>query len=116
MIERSRNSGPEDRIDSYCEPPIVVQFSMILDRGLTKAEKSKLKRLEARISAMFMAAGATIRLCESSGEGDQRKIGFVPGLIGSPLVSLSANHFLAASDDELLREFESSIEKLSKGR
>ncbi len=63
---------------------------------------------------MFRAAGATIRLCEGVGEGDQRTIGLIPGLIGLPLVSLSAVHFLTSPDDLLLHELEQGIDALSK--
>jgi hypothetical protein len=114
MIEKIQTSFPEDRTQSYSDPAVVVEISMIMDRGLTKAEKAKFKQLEARISAMFLAAGSVIRICEGIGEGDQRMIGFIPGLIGSPLISLSATQFLSASDDELLHELESRIEKMSK--
>jgi hypothetical protein len=78
-----------------------AEVSMIMDRGLTADEKAKLNRLQYQI---FMAPGRAVRVCEGTGEGDNRMIRFYLGIgVGPPLFSLPAAQFLAASDEELRR-------------
>jgi hypothetical protein len=88
----------------------VAEVSMILDRGLTAGEKTKFDRMKDRASAIFTAAGHTIRLCEATGEGERRKIGFVPGLFGAPLISLPSAEFLASPDEKLLQDLQRTLE------
>ncbi len=81
-----------------------AEVSMMLDRGLSADEKAKFNRVQDRLAAIFTAAGQVVRVCEGTGEGEDRVIGFIPGLIGRPLISLPAAQFLASSDEELLHE------------
>jgi hypothetical protein len=114
MNDRFPTSSSEGRTETYSAPVVVAEYSMILDRGLTQQEKIKFKRLESRIADLFRAAGAIIRLCEGIGEGEKRTIGLIPGLIGLPLVSLTATQFLTTPDELLLRDLERQIDDLSK--
>src|SRR6266540_114322 len=98
MIEKGQAPLTADRTDSYCDPALVLEVSMILDRGLTTAERAKFKQVEARISTLFKAAGTVIRRCDATGEGDRRTIGLIPGLFGPPLISIPAAQFLSESD------------------
>lgn len=109
-----RNPLSEGWTETYADPAMIISVSMIRDRKLTPAEKAKLKQLEIRVSRMFSEVGVAIRVCEGFGEGDQRKVGFIPGLIGPPLVSFPASHFLSASNEELLHEMQIRIEEMSK--
>jgi hypothetical protein len=79
-----------------------VSNDFILDRRLTADEKAKFDRVKDRFSAIFTAAGHVVRVCEGTGEAGRRIIGFLPGLVGPPLVSVPADQFLSASDEELL--------------
>jgi hypothetical protein len=114
MSKNLQPSVPEDRTESFSEPPIVVSFSMILDRGLTEPEKVKFKRLEAQISEIFVSIGVVIRLCEGKADGDLRTISFIPRLIGIPLITFSSEHFLRTPDNDLLIELGSRIAEFTR--
>jgi len=74
----------------------------------------KFARIENRLSAIFSSAGYVVRVCDGMGEGEGRLIGFVPGLIGAPLISVPAVRFLVGSDEQVLNDVKSSVEKLPK--
>ena len=114
MSSSQQSSVPEDRTDSFSAPAMVVHISMILDRGLIDAERTKLKRVEARISEMCIAAGVVIRVCEGKLDGSQRTISFIPGLIGNPFITFTSEHFLLSSEEALLDEFSSKIAEFSR--
>jgi len=86
-----------------------AEVTMILSRGLSPEEKTKLAEVEKLLSEYFAAAGHVIRVCQGVGDNDQRMIQFIPGFIGPPLVVIPAGEFLAASVDELLQTIEDNL-------
>jgi len=90
-----------------------AEKSLIMEGdGLTLDEAAKLKRLDGRLSAMFVGAGHDdIRFCRISDAGGQRMIGFAPTLSGRYRVAIAAADYLAASDDELLDALKEILDK-----
>ena len=87
-----------------------AECDMILARKLTVKEEARLKQVNFLLHDFFSARGHAVRVCEGEGEGKDRMIGFIPGLVGRPRVSLPADQFLTASDDELRRVLESRMD------
>jgi hypothetical protein len=80
---------------------IAAHVSMMLDLGLTAAEKTKFDRVQDRLAAMFAEKGYAVRLCQGTLHGNCRMIGFVAGLVGPAIVTIPASQFLSATDNEM---------------
>ena len=86
---------------------------IISGRHLNPAEQEKLERLDPKLTSTFIAAGYTdVRICEGTGEGNERTISFLRGLIGSPLVSLSALEFLSLTGRQISDLLETRLSEL----
>lgn len=71
-------------------------MSMMLDSGLTDAEKSKLSRVQDHLAMTFAEKGFSVRLCQGSWYGNCRMIEF-----GPPVLSIPSSQFLSTPDDQL---------------
>jgi hypothetical protein len=88
-----------------------ASISMMLPRYLTAEESGRLDRVNGELVAVFHNFGHSVRVCEATGKGESRRIGFIVGIIGHPVLFLKAAEFLAASDGELLSTVTSMLEK-----
>jgi len=83
----------------------------MLPRYLTAEESQRLDCVNSQLTAIFQNFGHTVRACEGTGKDESRRIGFIAGIIGHPVLFLKAADFLAATDEELLATVTSMLEK-----
>jgi hypothetical protein len=70
--------------------------------GLTAPERAKFQRLQQAIFDLFGSFGHVVRLCQGTGDDDDRRIEFRRGHIGKPILSVSSIGFLSESDETTL--------------
>jgi len=76
-----------------------AKVSMFLNKDLEPAEEKKIELLEPQISQKFQNAGLVARLCQGSGDGQQRLLIFFSDITGIDKVgSVCANDFLSTSE------------------
>jgi hypothetical protein len=79
-----------------------ARIPVIAARHLNSVEHEKLERLDAKLTSTFVFAGySDVRVCEGTGDGEDRQIIFRRGIIGSALVTVTALEFLTLSGRQL---------------
>lgn len=82
----------------------------ILADGLNLAEAEKLERLQARLADLFVQAGyPDVRICEATGEGEQRKLTFLREPARSSVITITSIAFLASTTPELFQLIEGHL-------
>jgi ABC-type antimicrobial peptide transport system ATPase subunit len=92
----------------------VVEVTSILDRNLTVDEKAKFNQVKDGLADIFAKAGHVVRVCEATGDGDRRRIGFIASQVGNPRISIAAADFLASSDLALKAALKSCVEETTQ--
>lgn len=86
-----------------------AEHSLLSDRGLTAAEKSKFDQVQQPLSELFRTRGKVVRLCEGRGVGPLRQIVFIEDVQSSPFLSVPANWFASVSADDLLSRMRQAL-------
>jgi hypothetical protein len=80
-----------------------ANVSMLVQRALEQAEKTKIERLDGAISEKFRCAGLVARLCQASGTGEERVLRFFSDIVGVAEVgSVRSEDFLRLPEAEAI--------------
>jgi transcriptional regulator with XRE-family HTH domain len=102
----------QGRLTTAGECTMRASTDLILSEGLTAAEEVKFDRVKGRVVEILLGAGFdSARFCRAVVKGGRRKILLAPA-VGRPLVSISAEQFLAYSDEEYLSALRAALERL----